>query len=222
MNGEFHILPPWRRLLVGIIGAAVVSVAFFPIYLGGAATSGILDHRLHLFAAWELALPFWPPMIVPYLSMFLLFLLPPLQLDEPELAELVRRLIVASLIGGAILLCLPSEIGFTDRHDAGVWQPIYDFIYAIDSRANAVPSFHVIYTTTILLAFIDAAKPKLRIVYLIWLFVVCVSTVLTHRHHLLDVAGGLAIAFGVRGWLRRRAPVSLPASYGSSQTGVAQ
>lgn len=222
MSGKSHILPPWRRLLVGILGAAVVSVAFFPIYLGGAATSGILDHRLHLFAAWELVLPFWPPMIVPYLSMFVLFLTPPLQLDEPELVELVWRLIVASLIGGAIFLCLPSEIGFADRYDAGIWQPIYDFIYAIDSRANAVPSFHVIYTTTILLAFIDAAKPKLRIVYMIWLFVVCASTVLTHRHHLLDVAGGLAIAFGVRGWLCRRAPVSLPASYGSSQTGVAQ
>jgi membrane-associated phospholipid phosphatase len=222
MSGKIHIWPPWRRLLVGILGAAVVSVAFFPIYLGGGATSGILDHRLHLFAAWELALPFWPPMIVPYLSRFILFLTPPLQLDESELAELVRRLIVASLIGGAIFLCLPSEIGFADRHDAGIWQPIYDFIYAIDSRANAVPSFHVIYTTTILLAFIDAARPKLRILYMIWLFVVCASTVLTHRHHLLDVAGGLAIAFAVRGWSRRRAPVSLPASYGSSQTGVAQ
>jgi hypothetical protein len=71
------------------LGAAVVSLVFFPIYLGGAATTGFLDHRLHLYRAWELALPFWPMMIVPYLSMFLLFLMPPLQLDEPELAELV-------------------------------------------------------------------------------------------------------------------------------------
>src|SRR5580692_2646708 len=29
MSGKSHILPPWRRLLVGILGAAVVSVAFF-------------------------------------------------------------------------------------------------------------------------------------------------------------------------------------------------
>ena len=62
--------PTWRRLLVGIAGAAVVSLVFFPIYVGGAATTGLLDHRLHLYAGWELALPFWPSMVVPYLSMY--------------------------------------------------------------------------------------------------------------------------------------------------------
>src|SRR5207247_452212 len=73
-------LPPWQRLVAGILGAAVVSLAFFPIYLGGTVSTGLLDHRLHLYSTWELDLPFWPAMIVPYLSMFVLFLTPPLQL----------------------------------------------------------------------------------------------------------------------------------------------
>ena len=70
---------------------------------------------------------------------------------------------------------------------------------------NAVPSFHVIYTASILLAFIDVASPRLRIAYLAWLVAVCASTLLTHRHHLIDVASGLAIAFAVRALLRSRA-----------------
>jgi hypothetical protein len=220
MNGRPLALPPWRRIAVGILGASVVSLAFFPIYICGEAASGIFNHRLHLFATWELTLPFWPLMIVPYLSMFLLFLVPPFQLDETELIELVRRLVIASLVGGAIFFCLPSEIGFADRHDGGVWQPIYDEIYAIDVRTNAVPSFHVIYTATILLAFIDVTTPKLRVVYAIWLAVVCASTILTHRHHLLDVAGGVAIAVAVRAFARCIAGARLPAAHGSSWTGV--
>jgi membrane-associated phospholipid phosphatase len=220
MNGRALTLPTWQRLAVGIVGAGIVSIAFFPIYIGGALTTGLLDHRLHLYAAWEVALPFWPPMIVPYLSMFVLFLTPVLQLNEAELVELVRRLVVASLVGGLVFLCLPTETGFVERNDAGIWQPIYDVLYAIDGRANAAPSFHVIYTTSILLAFIDVATPRLRIAYMLWLVTVCASTVLTHRHHVLDVASGLIIAWAVRTWAMRRAPIRFLFTENSSSAGV--
>lgn len=205
MTGRPLTWPTWRRLAVGITGALVVSLAFFPIYAGGLAFAALRAHPFHLYASWELGTPFWPPMIVAYFSMFMLFVMPPMQLEPGELADLARRLVIASLIGGVVFFCLPSEIGFAERTDAGVWQGAYDFLYAIDERFNAVPSFHVIYTATILLAFIEVASPKLRVAYLAWLVVVCASTLLTHRHHLIDVASGLAIAFGVRALLRGRA-----------------
>jgi membrane-associated phospholipid phosphatase len=198
--------PTRQRLAAGITGAPVVSLAFFPVYAGGLAFAGLREHPAQLYASWELAFPFWPPMIVAYLSMFALFLMPPLQLEADELADLARRLVIASLIGGVIFFCLPSEIGFAERTDAGIWQGAYDFLYAIDERFNALPSFHVIYTASILLAFLDVASPKLRISYIAWLILVCASTVLTHRHHLIDVVSGLAIAVAARALLRGRAP----------------
>jgi membrane-associated phospholipid phosphatase len=206
-------IPTWRRLWTGILGALVVSLAFFPIYIGGSMTPGILGQPLHLYASSELALPFWPIMIVAYLSMFVLFLLPAFQLDENELWVLVRRLVVASILGGLVFLLLPSEIGFPEHTDAGRWQPLYELLYAIDSRANAAPSFHVIYTSTILLMLMDVATPRLRILYALWLIVICASTVLTHRHHLLDVAGGIAITLAARRLrLRSAAAPSTPSS----------
>lgn len=123
MTGRPLTWPTWQRLAAGITGALVASLVFFPIYLGGAAIAGLREHPLHLYAAWELAIPFWPPMIAAYLSMFVLFLIPPLQMEPGELADLVRRLVVASLVGGVVFLCLPSEIGFAERTDAGIWQP---------------------------------------------------------------------------------------------------
>ena len=65
-------------------------------------------------------------MIVPYLSMFALFLMPPFQLDERELPTLSGVWSIATLIGGVVFLCLPTEIGFAERTDAGIWQPLYD------------------------------------------------------------------------------------------------
>jgi membrane-associated phospholipid phosphatase len=67
----------------------------------------------------------------------------------------------------------------------------------------------------------DAATPRLRMLYALWLIVVCASTVLTHRHHLFDVASGIAIALVVRRLrLRLRRPAT--SSTSSSCIGVAQ
>jgi hypothetical protein len=204
--------PTTRRLVMGISGALCVSVVFFPVYLGCAAVTAARASHWHLYADWELQVPFVPFMVLPYLSMFLLFLLPPFQLDAPELRTLAARLIGLSLLGGMIFLALPAQMGFVPQSDAGIWQGIYSGIYRIDGPFNTVPSFHVIYTTSILLAMIEVATPALRRAYLAWLVVVCASTVLTHRHHLLDVAAGLALALATPALLpQRRWLGSLPA-----------
>jgi membrane-associated phospholipid phosphatase len=206
MKGRPLSWPTLDRLVTGIGGALIVSLLFFPIYLGCAAITAARSNPLHLYAQWELSIPFWPFMVVAYLSMFLLFVTPPLQLDAGELRDLVRRLVIATLIGGIAFLCLPAQLGFAERTDAGIWQPLYDRIYEIDNRFNTVPSFHVIYTASILLAFMAVATAPLRWLYLAWLAIVCSSTVLTHRHHLLDVAAGLAIAVAVRAVFPRPLP----------------
>src|SRR5262245_12908681 len=144
MSGRPLSFPTWARLWTGILGALVVSLVFFPIYVGGGMATGVLGHRLQLYASFELVFPFWPAMIVAYLSMFVLFLVPAFQLDERELWTLVRQLVVASILGGLVFLLFPSEIGFPEHSDAGRWQPLYDVIYGVDARANAAPSFHVI------------------------------------------------------------------------------
>lgn len=200
--------PTWGRLTAGLAGALRVSLVFFPVYIGCSAVTAARAAHWHPYASWELGIPFVPFMIVPYLSMFVLFVLPPLQLDEPELRALTARLIVGSLLGGLVFLALPAEMGFATHDDAGRWQGIYSALYRIDGPFNTIPSFHVIYTVSILLAMIEVATPGLRRVYVAWLVVVCASTVLTHRHHLLDVVAGLALAFAapalLRGPARRR------------------
>ena len=186
--------PTLGRLTAGVSGALFVALVFFPVYLGSATLTASRASHWRPYLQWELGIPFVPFMVVPYLSMFLLFLLPPFQLDEEELLALAARLAVLSLLGGMVFLAFPARLGFAPRSDAGIWQSIYSGIYRIDGPFNTVPSFHVIYTTSILLAMAEVATPTWRRVYLAWLVVVPASAVLTHRHHLLDVATGLALA----------------------------
>jgi hypothetical protein len=206
MNGRPLTWPSWERLAAGLSGGFVVSLAFFPIYAGCGVLAEFSASPWRLYADWELAIPFWPFMVVPYLSMFVLFVVPPLQLEAVELRDLAQRLVVASLLGGTVLLLLPTQMGFTERTDAGIWQGLYDAIYRVDNRFDLVPSFHVIYTASILLSFIQVASRRLRFVYAAWLILVCASTVLTHRHHLLDVGAGLVIAVSARALVPRRGP----------------
>ena len=203
MSGRPLSWPTPSRVAAGLAGAARVSLAFFPVYIGCAALTALRESHFRLYAGWELRIPFVPVMVMPYLSMFVLFLLPPLQLVEDELDALADRLVAASLLGAAVFLALPAQMGFVPRTDAGAWQEVYNGIYRIDGPFNMVPSFHVIYTASILLAMAQAATPALRRAYLGWLAVVCASTVLTHRHHLLDVAAGLGLALAVRALPRR-------------------
>ncbi|MBI4867130.1 MAG: phosphatase PAP2 family protein [Candidatus Wallbacteria bacterium] len=204
MRGRPLSWPTGSRILSGAAGALLLTPVFFSCYLGSAAFAGSSAHRWHLYCDWELSAPFWPAMIVPYLSMFALFCLPVFQLEPAQLRQLTKRLLVGSLAGLLVMLLLPAELGFPDRSDAGIWQSLYDGIYRIDNRFNTVPSFHVIYTATILLLFIEVATPAMRLAYSAWLVLVCASTVLTHRHHLLDVVAGLAIALTLHSLFRGR------------------
>src|ERR1051326_8444670 len=115
MSGRAPRWPTWQMLATGIAGALVVSAVFFPVYLGSAAFADSRAVRWQLYASWELAIPFWPAMIVPYLSMFWLFVMPPLQLDASELVRLTKQLVIATLIGALIFILLPADLGYPDH-----------------------------------------------------------------------------------------------------------
>src|SRR3954447_17897640 len=98
MTGRSLRWPTWQTLATGIAGALVVSAVFFPVYIGGAGFAESRAVRGQLYASWEFSIPFWPAMIAPYLSMFVLFVIPPLQLEASELIRLTKQLVIATLL----------------------------------------------------------------------------------------------------------------------------
>jgi membrane-associated phospholipid phosphatase len=193
-----------ERLGVFALWGTFVGIAFFAIYPTTNWLSAGGDRYYSLFLAAELRIPFLPQLIWLYLSMYVLFLLPPFLLDPQELRRLGKELIAATCVSGAVFLAFPAKLGFARiLPEEGLYRGIFEGMFQVDPPFNLVPSLHVVYTTAIGLALIGRAGALLRLLLCVWLALVLSSTVLVHQHHLLDVATGIALVLLMRRFLEK-------------------
>jgi membrane-associated phospholipid phosphatase len=197
---------PLPRLRTYLYWSFWVGVAFFGVYPAMNWLTSLRARPWHLYLPAELAIPFVPQFVWAYLSMYLLFLLPPFLIPLARMPLLGKQLIAGSLVSAALFLLLPAELGFPRAVPASApYDAIFASVFRIDRPYNLVPSLHVIFSTAIALACADVLRPAARAALLAWLAVIVVSTLLVHQHHLLDVAAALAVVFVLRRserWLR--------------------
>ncbi len=203
---------PWLRLPDGptlrtVLGwCLLIDVLFFPIY----GTINWLTHQredlLNLYIPAELASPLVPEAIWVYFSMFLLFCLPLFTLPRERARHEALAAIFGLFTAAVIWLLLPAQLGFERVMPAG-YETLYGVMFALDAPHNLVPSLHVVFSTLIVLACGQNAPGPARFGLWIWLICITASTLLTHQHHVLDVATGLLVAFACRTlvlrWSRR-------------------
>lgn len=104
--------PLRTRMLHAIAWAVPVGAVFFAIYPFTNHWASQRAHTWALHADWELRLlPFWPQWIWVYLSMYLLFLLPPFWLGVAALRRLAMELMAATVLAGAVFMLLPAHLG---------------------------------------------------------------------------------------------------------------
>ncbi len=173
-----------------------ISVAFFSVYPLCNWLTAKRDTALNLFIATELRIPFIPEFVWIYLSLYLLFLTPPFFLDHERIRTLGRQLVAATVFCGLIFLLLPAQLGFERTIPEGqFYGSLFANLFAVDLPHNMVPSLHVTFSALILFALMDSPRsPLVRTLFASWLVLICVSTVLVHQHHLLDVVTGLLVA----------------------------
>jgi hypothetical protein len=199
------ILPDGERLRTYLFWSFWVGVAFFGVYPAMNWITSLRPAPLHLYVPIELKIPFIPQFIWAYLSMYVLFLIPPIFIPAANMPALGKQLIAGSLISAVMFLILPAELGFVRVVPTRApYAAIYASVFGVDRPYNLVPSLHVIYSSAIVLACADFARPALRAALLFWLVVIVASTVFVHQHHLLDVAAALTIVH----FLRRRYEVT--------------
>ena len=148
-----------------------------------------------LFFEWERSIPFVPWMIAPYMSIDLFFIAAPfLCRTEEELRIFSRRVIAAIIIAGVCFLLFPLRFAFPRPHANGWLGSIFDWFRGVDLPFNLFPSLHA----ALLLLLVDVYARNLRGVLLwavmSWLFLVALSPLLTYQHHVIDIAGGFALA----------------------------
>ena len=183
----------WRTYFYWLLW---ISVAFFTVYPTCNWVTMQRTDALGLYLPAELAIPFVPEFVWAYLSLYLLFLIPPFFLDHQRMNILGRQLIAATIFCGLVFLLLPTQLGFERSIPADpFYSALFADLFAIDLPHNMVPSLHVTFSALILFTLSDnPRRAPAKALFLAWLVLICASTILVHQHHLLDVATGLLVA----------------------------
>lgn len=176
--------------------ALFVGAAFFSVYPVCNWYTSTLIRWYSPYVEAELAIPFLPGFIGFYLSMYVLFLLPPWFLDRTAMRCLRQALVWGTLVSGALFLLFPSRLGFPRVvPEDPFYGPLFASLFGIDLPHNLAPSLHVVYSALIAFAVIGAGDSARRTWIMgIWLLMICLSTLFVHQHHLLDVITGLGLA----------------------------
>jgi len=201
VHEPFVAWPDWRHLAYATGLILLVSILFFIVYGGADYLTARRAQHFQLFVPAELSIPLWPWTIVVYDSLYLFFLLAPFVLrTDDSFRRLARSATVTILLAGLCFLLIPAKLGFPAMSVTGRFQTLFELSDRINLDYNLVPSLHVGLTVLCLLAFWPRASAPLRAALSLWALALASSTLLTHQHHVLDVASGA----GVAAWAARR------------------
>src|SRR3954447_12350925 len=99
------------RLRTYLLWSCRAGIAFFAVYPLMNWITSFRRAPFHLYVTRELAIPFVPGFIWPYLSMYALFVLPLFFVPAANMPALGRQLIAGCVISAAMFLLLPAELG---------------------------------------------------------------------------------------------------------------
>ena len=192
--GHVHgIARPPRALTAGV--SLSLSILFVVVY---GATGWLTSLRANVGTwsfAWERSLPFVPWLVVPYISLDLLFVVAPfLCADRAELQVFRKRMTAAILAAGAMFVAMPLQFAYPRPHVAGWTAPLFGALHAFDRPYNLFPSLHIAILLILAGTYDRHTHGLLRWSVRVWFGLVGLSTVLIGQHHVIDVAGGAALA----------------------------
>lgn len=174
--------------------SATLSLLFVFVYGGSNLLASQRTGLAQCYFGWELAMPFVPALIVPYLSLDLFFVSSFfLCADRFELRSHASRIALAILIAGVAFVLFPLNIGFERPEVSGWTAPLFQFLWWFDKPHNLAPSLHVALTSLLWPLYLRRFA-RLRFAIHTWFALMVVSPLLTLQHHVLDVVTGALLA----------------------------
>jgi fatty acid desaturase len=171
---------------------ALLSVSVTLLYFGTLHCS-LFAATLVPLTDLDRAIPFAPSFIAPYLSFFLLVLIPLFVIADPrELRNVAFGFSLIVAVSSLVFLFWPTTISDSNTH------PLLSKLLALDSERNACPSLHAslaLYCTLCAQRRIQA--PFARYGLWVWTILVMGSALLIKRHVAIDVAAGAALGCAV-------------------------
>jgi len=187
--------PGWNHLRYAFALSLAGSVWFALIYGGADALTAHRTFRVRVNFDAELGIPFIPEMVLIYMSIYLLFLAAPFILRRPyEFFALAMTLNLVILVSGICFVLFPAQVAFPPPNTFGALPNLYHFADRLSLNYNLMPSLHVA-LSVVCIAVFSARSGKIGKVCLwTWAVAISASTLFIHKHHVLDVIAGFALA----------------------------
>lgn len=185
----------WLAFAAGYAGFCALYMLTGRIHLRSASPAPML--------AIDGLIPFvdWTVWIYHSQFFFLLFAVWALE-TEAIISRTFYSMGLASALSFCVFFIYPTELTRPSIETAGATTQAFQFLYAIDTATNCLPSLH---TALAGLGAFGVADERAReaIFAASWAGLITLSTMTTKQHYLIDVLAGLIVAVGCRAIAKR-------------------
>ena len=160
-------------------------------------------------------IPLWPIWVLPYLltlpGLLLVGVIGARRMDEAIFRQFALMMIWAMLLCYLCFAIMPTYVERPALHGDDWATRILQTLYTQDHPNNACPSLHIALTASWCLTWC-IWQPNWRWLWRLIALIIALSTILTHQHYILDVIGGVLVAWlaqiSARLYLKSCKPVS--------------
>jgi membrane-associated phospholipid phosphatase len=190
-------LSRWEKPLLFLWLYVVWAFVYFGV---GAWNAGRTAGTLAWDPVW--AFPLVPAFVFVYLSAFVMPFFAAAAVRDRERFHRYALMLMLTIIACAavfmawrLTIWRPAVAGTDAASRLLVW------LYRVDKPVNLFPSLHVA-LAFLFAKMIGAERPRWWAPALLWALLIAVSTLFTRQHYLIDVLGGVVVAYAAWGFLR--------------------
>ena len=167
------------------------------LYLSSNCIAETLLFHHQLYLEFEKDIPQVPGMILFYESYSLLILLSFICAKSPKnIRALSITMMVSSVIACTIFLLFPGELGFSRTMNIQGYESMFEVLHRMDKPHNLYPSLHITFSAISAFTLLrHNQKKRMQVLLILWVIMIALSVILTHQHHLFDIATGFVLAW---------------------------
>jgi membrane-associated phospholipid phosphatase len=142
--------------------------------------------------------PIWSLWVLPYVACYVFWFFSMawiiIKMEDRLFHAFVAACMLTFTIGASTFIFFPTYVRPATFEGNDIFTLLLRFIHENWGRYNALPSGHV-YITTLLALFYGRWVPRYKLVWILILIIVSLSTLFTGQHYILDVLGGFLVAW---------------------------
>ena|SRR5215217_2663974 len=142
--------------------------------------------------------PVWAIWVVPYVLCYLVWISMALwaifKMDDHLFRSLIAAALITCTLAVSTFIFFPTYVRAEHIPGSDFASRLLNFIHQNGGRYNAFPSGHV-YITVPLALFYNLWYPRHKFYWILLPVVIAFSTLFTHQHYIVDVVGGIVVAW---------------------------